>query len=217
MDVKELLERYNAGERNFVGIYLPSNADLSQAVRVAYGVNLSGQPKQILYRRDLHGLDLRTADFSGLDLRETNFRGVDLACTNLKNTNFEKANLIDADLSYSNVERAKFDYCYYNSKTVFPRGVDLSKAIYIDRNSDLSGRHLYRIDLSNFDLSGSNLQYSSIGTNLTNTNLSNTDLSYANLKGSTVEGTNFDGAIFYRTIMPDGSVNNSSGRNSKAS
>ena len=115
-----------------------------------------------------------------------------------------------ADLIYSNVKGAKFNYCYYNSKTIFPREVDLSKAIYIDRNCDLSGTSLYRIDLSNLDLSGANLWGTRISTNLTNTNLSKADLSYADLRDSIVAGTNFEGAIFYRTIMPDGSVNNSS-------
>ena len=119
------------------------------------------------------------------------------------------ADLRDADLSNSNLDKASLKGAYYNLNTIFPAGVDSSKAIYLDVEANLSRHHFLRIDLSNTNLSRANLSSSSLASiNLRNANLSNTNLTHANLEGAIVEGTNFDGAIFCRTIMPDGSVRN---------
>ena len=61
-------------------------------------------------------------------------------------------------------------------------------------------------DCQKCDLSGTNLEGAYLyAANLTNTNLTKTDLEYAK-NFFTADTT---GAIFCRTIMPDGSTNNS--------
>ena len=72
--------------------------------------------------------------------------------------------------------------------------------------TNLEGAYLYAANLTGANLTGANLKHAYLnGTNLTNTNLTKTDLEYAK-NFFTADTT---GAIFCRTIMPDGSTNNS--------
>ena len=77
---RDLVDRYNAGERDFVDAKL-DRVDLS-------GVNLSG------------------ADLSGAYLYGANLEGADLSQTTLIATTFFRANLDNADLRGANMERA---------------------------------------------------------------------------------------------------------------
>jgi uncharacterized protein YjbI with pentapeptide repeats len=80
---------------------------------------------------------------------------------------------------------------------------DLKKLLATNdcQKCDLSGTNL-----EGANLTGANLKHAYLnGTNLTNTNLTKTDLEYAK-NFFTADTT---GAIFCRTIMPDGSTNNS--------
>jgi len=80
VQITELVNRYQAGERSFEGVSLA-------------GANLRGV--------DLSDIVLRGADLRFTNLREANLRGADLSEANLY-----EANLQDADLRQANLSRA---------------------------------------------------------------------------------------------------------------
>ncbi len=86
--VDELLERYAAGERNFVDICLPEKSDLT-------GVNLSGA---ILLGSNLSSINFTNANLTNCDLRH---------CW-LTSSNFTKANLEGANIDRADVGGSKF-------------------------------------------------------------------------------------------------------------
>jgi Holliday junction resolvasome RuvABC ATP-dependent DNA helicase subunit len=82
-DAKELVKRYQAGERNFSGARL-SGADLS-------GANLT--------RADLSGSDLSGADMSSANLTKGDLSGADLSGTNFFDAVLVRVNMGRADLT----------------------------------------------------------------------------------------------------------------------
>ena len=52
-------------------------------------------------------------------------------------------------------------------------------------------------------------QLNLIGANLIGANLSQANLSEANFRGAEIHGAYLDTAVFCKTIMPDGKINNS--------
>lgn len=79
--VEELIERYAAGERNFIDISLPHKADLT-------GINLAGA---ILLGARFNYSNLTRANLSSADLRYAWIRG------NFTEANLEEANIERAD------------------------------------------------------------------------------------------------------------------------
>jgi Pentapeptide repeats (8 copies) len=76
--VEELLDRYAAGERNFIDIRLPEKSDLT-------GINLAGAI--------LLGADLVGANFTDATLTECDFRHAIVYGTNFTRANLEGANI----------------------------------------------------------------------------------------------------------------------------
>ena len=100
---RDLVDRYNAGEREFVDAKL-DRADLS-------GANLSG------------------ADLSGAYLYGADLEGADLSQTTLVATTFFRANLNNADLRGANMERAllvgaTLSGATYDDNTIWPEKYD---------------------------------------------------------------------------------------------
>jgi uncharacterized protein YjbI with pentapeptide repeats len=144
MKAEELLERYAAGERNFIGLYIDGSDELC-----------------------------------GADLSNTNFRGAVFDELLLEKTNFSHANLRGVIFGLVGL-----------------RGANLQGA-------DLCGASIGLSELGGANLTASNLA----GAYLEGTSLGFTNLTRANLSGAQIDdGTDFEGAIFYETIMPDGSI-----------
>ncbi len=147
MDASELLERYAAGERNFIGVEL-SEADLRAEDLI--GANLSNA--------NLTEACLLCANLSNANLSNATLIEIYSSCVNLFRAKLSNANLIAADLSAANLFEAELD------------GANLSGANLICAN--LCGANLSGANLSNAYLSDANL----IGTNLTNADLSGAKL-----------------------------------------
>jgi hypothetical protein len=132
MDASELLERYAAGERNFIGADL-SGADLSDAK--LSDVDLTGA---ILKNASLRNADLSNAvlvaNLTNADLSNANLSGATLS------SNLTDANLTDANLSNAKLVGSKFF------------GAKLHRANLT--NADLMGADLILADLTDADLSG---------------------------------------------------------------
>ncbi|MCT7963964.1 pentapeptide repeat-containing protein [Laspinema sp. D1] len=88
--LEELLERYQAGERDFAGISLYSQA------------------KKWLIDADLTGINLSGADLSHIYLIRTKLTGACLRGTDFLYSCLSSVNLSYADLSYANLRR-----CYW--------------------------------------------------------------------------------------------------------
>jgi uncharacterized protein YjbI with pentapeptide repeats len=120
---KELLSRYQAGERNFAGIRLlePNDdpealcgADLSEIILSgAYlpgvklrEVNLSGSLMIGVYLpdADLTLADLKKSDLRGATLKRACLEYVDLRCAILNGANLIQANLLGADLTDASLD-----------------------------------------------------------------------------------------------------------------
>jgi hypothetical protein len=140
MKAKELIRRYNAGERDFRGANL-RNAHLGCAD--LRGADLMGA--------DLRGANLSWAELNGAKLEGADLMGANLSWAKLNGADLEGANLRGADLNEANLQDAYL--------------VDASL-----RYADLQAADLYRANLREADLgcaklSGANLS----GVNLSGT------------------------------------------------
>lgn len=144
---KELLSRYQAGERNFAGIRLaPTDddpealcgADLSEIILSgAYlpgvklrEVNLSGSLMVGVYLPDA---DLTLADLSYANLIGATLKRACLECADLNATLLEGANLIGANLDGADTVNTNLDYsvlCQTNLSKIWPSDIYFDKYIY---------------------------------------------------------------------------------------
>jgi hypothetical protein len=147
MDAKELLARYAAGERDFIGADLRavnlSYAYLTKANLVA--ANLEGASlinatlvdanleRANLMGARLYAINLIIATLKGANLKGANLRGAILLGSNLKGASLINATLIDANLRGANL-----------------RGANLNGA-------NLRTANLAEADLTNADLSGAKI------------------------------------------------------------
>ncbi|MCT7971793.1 pentapeptide repeat-containing protein [Laspinema olomoucense] len=112
MDAKELLRRYDAGERDFRAIIL-QHTDLSRVKLDS--VNLSGA---CFYSVNLHAANLKNVNLSSTEWSDCNLLALQFWLCNLKDAiiehcDLESARFFDCDLrgiriSLSNVSRAAF-------------------------------------------------------------------------------------------------------------
>jgi len=97
MYAKELIQRYEAGERDFKGVVL-DDEDLEA------GSNLQ--------KSDLRNTDLSDVDLSEVNLSDANLQYADLSRAilfqaNLENADLDYADLTDADLEQANLANAQ--------------------------------------------------------------------------------------------------------------
>jgi len=132
MDASELLERYAAGERNFIGVEL-SGADLRDAK---------------LSNADLTGTNLRNVNLKNADLSNATLIAT-LTAADLSNANLSGArlsgDLTEADLSNANLSGANLIAAKLRVAKL--RGANLA-------NADLRYADLTGADLTDADLSG---------------------------------------------------------------
>ncbi|MGB3238782.1 MAG: pentapeptide repeat-containing protein [Geitlerinemataceae cyanobacterium] len=174
MSVRELLEKYTAGERDFSGINLTEanlsrvhlcHANFSRAILSI--ANLSGSN---LNGANLSYAKLNVARLSDASLMNANLNGALLNVANLIRANLTEAELVQtalirAEMIRTNLTRANLGEANLN-------GADL-------RESKLDRANLGGANLSEADARGASL----VEANLTEANLNGTDLSKADLSG----------------------------------
>ncbi|MCU0540993.1 MAG: pentapeptide repeat-containing protein [Oscillatoriaceae cyanobacterium Prado104] len=92
----DLIKRYEAGERDFRGVYL-------NGVKTLQNINLSGAD---LRDANLGSVDLRAANLSGANLENANLSSAELSQANLSGTNLTGTVLTDARLIRANLTNA---------------------------------------------------------------------------------------------------------------
>lgn len=152
--IQDLLEKYEAGERNFIRIQL-RHADLK-------GINLSGAN---LTEADLRGANLKNANLSNTQLEDSylNEAALDdanldhcrlsraiLLRTSLVNANLKRADLTKTYLSgsfllHSNLEEANLDGAYLSGVKIF--GANCRKAYYTDNTYFDSSLNPFRLGM----------------------------------------------------------------------
>ncbi|MDQ2098085.1 MAG: pentapeptide repeat-containing protein [Tychonema bourrellyi B0820] len=182
ISAEEFLQRYNQGERDFMGVNLA-------------GVNLSG--------KSLGGVNLSSANLCGAELSKAYLLGANLSEANLSHANLHKANLESSNLDKAqllNANLSEVNLLYANLSEANLSGLNLS-----DVNLS-QGMNLSRANLSNANLTGLNLRQSQLmNADLSNANLSNANLFKANLEGANLEGAKLEQALCNaQTILPIG-------------
>lgn len=175
---------------------IATNANLDGAILTGahlYNVFLSGGSlvnaklaQANLWQASLSHANLSDADLSGAQLRGATLAGADLSRVKMSAATAYNADLSDTRLNGANLTGAKLG----DAKASRAK---LSQAV-------LNEASMHHIDLSGADLTDASL----IDASLLQANLTD-----ANLLGVNLAGARLTGAIFCRTRMPDGSVNNS--------
>ena len=145
----------------------------------------------LLMGLSLQGCGLFKSDLDKL-LETKECQECDLSGANLEGARLEGANLTGANLKGANL-----------------RGVRL--LLSMDADASLSpSRFAPFSDLTKVNLTGANLTEARLdGANLTGASLKEANLTDAVLMGVNLDGADTTGGRFCRTIMPDGSENNS--------
>jgi len=129
---------------------------------------------------------LETKSCDGCDLSGTSLQRSNLTSANLQRANLRDANLYQANLGYAQLMNTDLQRANLHEADLFK--------IYL-MGSNLSGADLRETDLREADLTGADLREA---------NLTESDLTEANLVGAILER-----AIFCKTTMPNGLINNS--------
>lgn len=207
MNRQELLDRYQAGERNFTYINL-SGANLSgvnlQEIDLTganlTGVNLSwavlnqAQLVGVCFRRaDLRNAVLTRSNFNQSNLSGANLTKADLRFATLKQADLNWAILTEADLSNTDLTGAKLDQINLEQ-------AKLNHALLM--GAELMEANLTRASLIAANLTGTNLRESRLmGANLKDAILTQANLTEADLNGSTLRSANLTGADMHRVIL----------------
>ena len=216
--VNSLLERYEAGEREFGAMDLSqvhlSNVDLQ-------GVDLGDAD---LSHAKLYGVNLSHANLSNVNLTQAKLYGVNLSGVNLGNADLQGVDFSDVDLSYANLSESDFEEAYLSGVNL--SGSDLSCANF--SNANLTQANLSEVDLScanfsNANLNRANLTHVTQGfnevtldarrqsidftranlscANLTQADLSHADFHQANLQNAILVGTQLTHAFLEETNL----------------
>src|SRR6478672_2759113 len=227
MTIEELLSRYAAGEREFVGIELIeanlngvnlSGANLSRAnlsVSNLSGANLSGTnlTEAKLNVAKLRSVNLSKAILNSANLNVANLIRADLGGAELIKAALIRAELIRAELSKSNLYEANLSGSDLREATL--RQANLHRATLSDANlqgacltaANLQQANLNGADLSRADLVGANLRDAEMRqTNLSRANLSGADLSGANLAWADLSDAKLSGANLVSADLSDANL-----------
>ena len=225
--LEELLNRYQAGERDFSKIQ----------IRLGELVN------QNLSEIELSGASLNQVSLVDCNLSRANLSHANVAGSNLENINLSDANLshanfcIGSEQDYSQIRETIMADWSRMLNNLPPEAATLAREQMTVQMSEqlylflfpvsLKRANLEKADLSHADLRRAYLNDANLqGASLTNANLSEADLRSANLQGANLTGVkcdranfsqaNLTGAIINRgglktallnwTIMPDGSL-----------
>jgi uncharacterized protein YjbI with pentapeptide repeats len=209
MNVREILQQYASGLRDFSGLNLSelnlSGANLSGANLNAANLSVANLSGANLSRTNLIRAKLNVARLSGANVSHANLTQACLNVTNLIRADLRQAiliqtaliraeliraelsgaNLKEANLSGADLREAALRQTMLNRATLSEanlRGAFLTAAI-------LEGANLNKADLNRADLSDSNLKAAELRqTNLSFANLCGADLSKANLRWADLSG-----------------------------
>jgi uncharacterized protein YjbI with pentapeptide repeats len=189
------LKRANLRSADFRSAYL-AYADMAFA-------NLQGAE---LNGANLQGVNLQGVNLQGVNLQGVKLTGVNLQRAKLPGANLQGANLQGAELNGANLERANLIYADLSSGNLI--GANLKRANL--RSADLHSADLIYADMAFANLQGANLTGGDLyGVNLIGANLAYADLTNADLSVKNLNTVDTTATTFCRTIMPDGSTNNS--------
>jgi uncharacterized protein YjbI with pentapeptide repeats len=207
MQVQDLLERYQKGERDFAHVDL-SGASLS-GVNLRdinfTGANLAGANLSwaFLNRANLTGASLRRADLRSASLNNANLNQSVLSGANLSKTDLRLAQLQSADLNWSVLQEA--DLTGANLQTAKLDQVNLERAKL--SSARLTGAELMEANLRRTNLSGANLDQANLReahleeANLREASLIGANLIEANLSGVYLRQANLSEADLHRVIL----------------
>jgi len=217
MQVQDLLERYQRGERDFAHIDISgaslsgvnlrdadlTGANLTEATlgwAFLNGANLSGA---CLRRADLRSASLNSATLTQATLSGANLSKADLRLAQLPGADLNWAVLQDADLTGANLQAAKLDQVNLERaklNSAYLVGAELMEANL--RRAILASANLNQANLREAHLEEANLREASlIGTNLTEANLSGTYLRQANLSEADLHRVVLVGADLSEAIL----------------
>lgn len=137
MTVNELIDRYNAGERDF------SSEFLSGFVLCKCHLSNISFRDSVLIKADLTGANLTQADFSRASMYGARLHETNLTKANLTRANLHKAHMVEAVLYGANLN------------TTVLTGANLAKADLTGAN--LAGANFFKANLRGAYLSGANL------------------------------------------------------------
>lgn len=187
--VKELLERYEAGERDFSDV-------------TGRHVNLSGAN---LRGADLRGIYLDGAYLTGVDLREANLHEASLIGACLTRAKMSRARIVSVDLSRADLWEV--DLTGADITTTNLTGANLLSAKLVSailEESTLWEANLNRADLTGATLRGANLTRAVLtDACLCSADLSNAELDEAVFSNTEVRGAVFSGAKLGKTHLGD--------------
>lgn len=217
MQVQDLLERYQKGERDFAHVDL-SGASLSgvnlRDVNLT-GANLNGANLSwaFLSRSNLTGANLRRADLRSVSLNHAtlnhanlsgaNLSKADLRLAQLQNTDLNWAVLQEADLTGANLKDAKLDQVNLERSKLNSTclvGAELMEANL--RRANLASANLNQANLREAHLEEANLREATlIGTTLIEANLSGVYLRQADLTEADLHRVVLTGADLSEAIL----------------
>ncbi|MDJ1183124.1 pentapeptide repeat-containing protein [Roseofilum casamattae] len=200
MEEDEVLNRYETGDRDFMGILLPeanlSGVNLSEANFSGANLCVANLSGANLQGADMSKAKLNVARLSGCNLTKTNFNRAILNVANLVRANLSGASLIQAGLIRAELIRAQLNNANLNRANL--TGADLREATL--RQANLSGANLSEVDLRGTSMIAANLEGANLhGTDLARADLSgadlrDADLRHANLSRANLSGANLSGA-----------------------
>ncbi len=161
MDAEELLARYAAGERDFIGV------DLSEAHLVNANLSRANLGNANLSRAYLMDANLSSTNLSNANLVEAYLMDAVLNSANLSNASLgaadlSGANLIGAELGGANLSGTYLTYANLGGANL--SGANLSYAYLSDAN--LSNANLTNADLSGARIDGTILVYQKLAEKL---------------------------------------------------
>lgn len=207
METRELLERYQQGERDFAHIDL-SGANLSGAS--LREINLTGAD---LTGANLSWASLNNAQLMGASLRRTDLRSASLTKVNFDESSLSGANLSKADLRLASLREAELNWAVLSDADLtganLQKGkldqVNLEKAKLVGaqlQETELMEANLQRSNLTNANLTGANLRESHLEeANLREAILRNANLIEANLMGASLRMADLTEADLHRVVL----------------
>lgn len=217
MQVQDLLERYQNGERNFAHVDL-SSANLSGVnLRDAdlTGANLTGANLSwaFLSRANLTGTcltraDLRSASLNNVILNQATLSGANLSKADLRMAQLQTADLNwavlqEVDLSGANLQAAKLDQVNLERAKLSNSCLVAAQLVEANlRRANLASATLDRANLREAHLEEANLREASlIGANLIEANLNGVYLRQANLTEADLHRVVLTGADLSEAIL----------------
>lgn len=167
MEIRELLERYERGQRDFTWVAL-NGALLAKTTLAGIGLSRAKLNGATLESADLSRANLIKAELENANLQQANLTAARLGKANLTTANLQRSNLERADLSQAKLEGANLNVANLECANLWGanlthaqltganlKGVKLNRATLIDAN--LEGAIWEEVDWTDADLRGATM------------------------------------------------------------